>query len=178
MGQQTTSRDPVRREGDHRGAEQELRLPLQVAQALDRDLPRLLRPGGDGVRGHRSSGPRGARGRSLRAARQVQHCRRRHAGHPQRVSRGGDYEKELIAERVATERSILSRILRVLPSPLWVGVGGGGSSYEATLVLDRTTPTPPAFAALRRATLPTRGRAGTEFVACADAASRERVRVP
>src|SRR5262249_51774069 len=109
-----------------------------------RDLPRLLRPGGEGVRGHRSSGPRGARGRSLRAARQVQHCRRRHAGHPQRVSRGGDYEKELIAERVATERSILSRILRVLPSPLWGGAGGGGSSYEATLVLDRTTPPHPA----------------------------------
>src|SRR5262249_16635729 len=45
--------------------------------------------------------------------------------------------------------------LGALPSPLWGGVGGGGPSAD-----HRTTPTPPPFAAFRRATLPTRGRAG------------------
>src|SRR5262249_52380617 len=50
-----------------------------------------------------------------------------------------------------------------LPSPLWGAVGGGGPSAD-----HRSTPTPPAFAALRRATLPTRGRVGAAFVARAD----------
>jgi hypothetical protein len=48
--------------------------------------------------------------------------------------------------------------LGVLPSPLWGGVGGGGRAIGARMVPHIGTPTPPAFAALRRATLPTRGR--------------------
>jgi hypothetical protein len=50
--------------------------------------------------------------------------------------------------------------LGVLASPLWGGAGSGGRRCEATFTHDRTTPTPPAFATLRRATLPTRGRVG------------------
>src|SRR6516225_1137960 len=49
--------------------------------------------------------------------------------------------------------------------PLWGRGGEGGSCCEAILVHHRTTPTPPAFAALRRATLPTRGRVETELAA-------------
>ena len=53
VGQQGPSRRPVRRACDDRGGEQDLRLPLQVARALARDLPHLLRPGAEGVRGDR-----------------------------------------------------------------------------------------------------------------------------
>src|SRR5262249_55205391 len=55
---------------------------------------------------------------------------------------------------------ISGRELSVLPSPLWGGVGGGGRYCEAMLVLHRTTPTPPAYAALRRAALPPTGAVG------------------
>src|SRR4029453_15575979 len=62
------------------------------------------------------------------------------------------------------------RVLGVLPSPLWGGVGGGGGRGEilpqlAPPLSYLRTPTPPACAALRRATLPTRGRVKTEFAA-------------
>ena len=44
-----------------RGGKPELRLPLQVARALAGNLPRLLRPGAEGVRGARSRSAQGAR---------------------------------------------------------------------------------------------------------------------
>ena len=78
-----------------RGGEQEIRLPLQIAKALGRDLPHLLRAGSQGVRGDRPEGPRGARGRSLRTARQGQRRQGRNAGHPQRISRSGHHQEEL-----------------------------------------------------------------------------------
>src|SRR5258706_9104613 len=54
---------------------------------------------------------------------------------------------------------------RCAPLPL-VGRGWGwGSVLVHALRATTTTPTPPAFAALRRATLPTRGGGKTEFVA-------------
>ena len=62
----------------------------------------------------------------------------------------------------------LSQHTRCAPLPL-VGRGWGwGSFFEATLGLHCTTPTPPAFAALRRTTLPTRGRVKTEFLSRVD----------
>ena len=64
VGQQGASRHLVRLEGDRRGGEQELRLPLQVARALGRHFPQLLRPGREGVRGDRSGG-RARRWRSI-----------------------------------------------------------------------------------------------------------------
>ena len=51
VGHQGASRYPVRFEGDRRGGEQRLCLPLQVTQALGRAFPRLLRTGSEGVRG-------------------------------------------------------------------------------------------------------------------------------
>ena len=46
--------DAVRRRAVRSRRRRELRLPLPVAAALGRDLPRLLRPGREGVRGDRS----------------------------------------------------------------------------------------------------------------------------
>src|SRR5690349_13203586 len=48
------------------------------------------------------------------------------------------------------------------PAAGWGGVGGGGRAIlaQAPPLSHRATPTPPASAALRRATLPTRGRVG------------------
>src|SRR5262245_21481735 len=56
---------------------------------------------------------------------------------------------------------LMSSNTRCVPLPL-VGRGWGwGPSTD-----HRTTPTPPAFAALRRATLPTRGRVGPSLLRC------------
>ena len=52
----------------HRRGEPEFRVPLQVAQALGRDFPRLLRPGFEGVRGDRSGSTRRARSDSTRCS--------------------------------------------------------------------------------------------------------------
>src|SRR5262249_18352589 len=64
------------------------------------------------------------------------------------------------------------------PLPL-VGRGWGwgwcGVSQLARLSSHCTTPTPPAFAALRRATLPTRGRVKTECAARADCRAHMRI---
>src|SRR5262249_59398544 len=55
------------------------------------------------------------------------------------------------------------------------GLGGRGWGRGSELAREirplTTTPTPPAFAALRRATLPTSGRVKTEFTASADSVS-------
>ena len=83
---------------DRRGGAEELCVPLQVAGALGRDLPQLLRPGAEGVRGDRSEGAQGARGRSLRADRRIQRRQGRHAGRPERISRSGHHQGELISD--------------------------------------------------------------------------------
>jgi hypothetical protein len=73
---------------------------------------------------------------------------------------------------------LLAPRTRCAPLPLAGRGGGWGSESEGMPSHQRTTPTPPAFAALRQATLPARGRVGpsagrepTEFAARAHSTS-------